>query len=271
MHTRANTHKHVHIDKHSHPCTCSLCVFGHTSCLSLILFDTSPIPHFLSYSHFLTRTSTYVRTRAHTRTQPKKKSPPPHLSTLSVLPRNTHTHTKTQTEHFHTCTPHISSRDGKSQKLEDHDFLGTLETTMGAIVGSRGSTLRSVQMCACTQTQVHTHTYTHTHTHCNTHTCTRTHKHTHTHTHMACSPQHALPQQTALGFIPTEKDNLDLTCTLCSCFGIHLGPLSLAPKDRTKNCMVVSVCWRRRLVEATMMSNFNCQALISLPRTGWAR
>jgi len=33
--------------------------------------------------------------------------------------------------------------DGKSQKLEDHDFLGTLETTMGAIVGSRGSTLRS--------------------------------------------------------------------------------------------------------------------------------
>eukprot|EP00802_Teleaulax_amphioxeia_P007980 Tamp_07988.p1 GENE.Tamp_07988~~Tamp_07988.p1 ORF type:complete len:535 (-),score=109.00 Tamp_07988:345-1949(-) len=32
--------------------------------------------------------------------------------------------------------------DGKSQNLDDHDFLGTHETTMGTIVGGRGSTLQ---------------------------------------------------------------------------------------------------------------------------------
>ena len=35
-----------------------------------------------------------------------------------------------------------SRRDGKSQNLDDHDFLGTHETTMGTIVGGRGSTLQ---------------------------------------------------------------------------------------------------------------------------------
>lgn len=33
--------------------------------------------------------------------------------------------------------------DGKSQNLDAHDFLGTMETTMGAIVGSRGSFMRA--------------------------------------------------------------------------------------------------------------------------------
>jgi hypothetical protein len=45
--------------------------------------------------------------------------------------------------HARTHTTSLSCRDGKSQNLDDHDFLGTLETTMGHIVGSRGSCLIS--------------------------------------------------------------------------------------------------------------------------------
>jgi hypothetical protein len=37
--------------------------------------------------------------------------------------------------------PATAPRDGKSQNLDAHDFLGTCETSMGAIVGGRGSTL----------------------------------------------------------------------------------------------------------------------------------